>query len=98
MSSIISNINKIFESRIRLGIMSVLMVNEEVDFNSLKELLDITDGNLASHIKALEKSEFINVKKEFVGRKPKTSYLATKYGQIEFKNHIAALEKLLKNR
>ena len=98
MSSIISNINKIFESRIRLGIMSVLMVNDEVDFNSLKELLGITDGNLASHIKALEKSKFIDVRKEFVGRKPKTSYLATDFGRIAFKNHISALEKLLKNR
>ena len=98
MQSIISNINKVFESRIRLGIMSILMVNDEADFNTLKELLDITDGNLASHIKALEKNEFIIVKKEFVGRKPKTTYSATKFGKQQFKNHISALEKSLKNK
>lgn len=96
MSSIISNINKVFENRIRLGIMSILMVNDEIDFNALKALLEITDGNLASHIKALEKHEYVKVKKQFVGRKPKTTYISTNLGRLEFSNHIKALEKLLK--
>lgn len=96
MSSIISNINKVFENRIRLGIMSILMVNDEIDFNALKALLEITDGNLASHIKALEKHEYVKVKKQFVGRKPKTTYNSTDLGRLEFSNHIKALEKLLK--
>lgn len=96
MSSIISNINKVFENRIRLGIMSILMVNDEIDFNALKALLEITDGNLASHIKALEKHQYVEVRKQFVGRKPKTSYSATDLGKLEFSNHISALEKLLK--
>jgi len=92
---IIDNINKLFDHRIRLGIMSILVVNEDADFNRLKELLDVTDGNLASHIKALEQAEYIFVEKSFVGRKPNTSYSATKLGRAEFKKHIDALEKLI---
>lgn len=95
MKDIISGLNKIFDSRIRLGIMSVLMVNDSVDFNTMKELLDVTDGNLASHLKALEKEEVIEVKKQFLGRKPNTSYKVTPLGQKLFKEHIDALERLL---
>ena len=76
--------------------MSILMVNESADFNRLKELLGITDGNLASHIKALEKLEFIIIEKQFIGKKPNTKYFATKLGKEEFKKHINALEKLIK--
>lgn len=94
--SIITAINKAFESRVRLGIMSVLMVNEDVDFNTIKETLDLTDGNLASHLKALEKIEYIKTTKEFVGRKPRTSYSATDLGKKAFQDHLDALEKLIK--
>jgi len=76
--------------------MSVLMVNEYADFKTLKELLGTTDGNLASHTKALEKAEYILVEKQFIGRKPNTRYSATKLGKAEFKKHIEALEKLIK--
>ncbi|WGD35155.1 transcriptional regulator [Olleya sp. YS] len=93
--SIINNINKVFDHRIRLGIMSVLMVNEYADFKTLKELLGATDGNLASHTKALEKAEYIKIEKQFIDRKPNTRYFATKLGQAEFKKHINALEKLI---
>lgn len=93
--SIINNINKVFDHRIRLGMMSVLMVNDYADFKSLKELLGATDGNLASHTKALEKAKYILVKKQFIGRKPNTRYSTTKLGRAEFKKHIEALEKLL---
>ena len=93
--SIINNINKVFDHRIRLGIMSVLMVNEYADFTTLKELLDVTDGNLASHTKSLETAEYITVEKQFIGRKPNTRYSATKLGRAEFKKHIDALEKLI---
>ena len=92
----IEGLNKLFESRVRLGIMSVLMVNEWMDFNSLKELLKVTDGNLASHIAGLEKQDYIEVKKEFVGKKPKTSFKTTKIGKLAFKEHLTALENLLK--
>ncbi|WP_298330115.1 transcriptional regulator [uncultured Dokdonia sp.] len=95
--SIINNINKAFDHRIRLGIMSVLMVNEKADFKELKELLGATDGNLASHAKALEKEAYIVVQKAFIGRKPNTSYSVTTKGKNAFKKHIEALEKLLGN-
>ncbi len=96
MKDLISNINRIFESRIRLGIMSVLMVNESYDFKSLKETLEVTDGNLASHLKALEEKGMIRVHKQFIGRKPNTSYSATEAGISEFKHHLKALEKLIR--
>ena len=98
MKNYIENLNKAFESRIRLGIMSVLMVNDRADFAMLKETLNITDGNLASHVAALEKLDYIQVKKQFVGKKPNTSYSATKAGRKAFNEHLNALEKLLKNR
>jgi DNA-binding HxlR family transcriptional regulator len=66
-----------------------------MDFNSLKELLDVTDGNLASHLKSLEKVKYIEVKKEFIDRKPNTKYLATEEGRVAFKKHVLAIEKLL---
>lgn len=78
--------------------MSILTVNEFADFNTLKELLGVTDGNLASHTKALEKVEYINVEKQFIGRKPNTKYRATPLGKAEFKKHINALEKLIKKQ
>lgn len=92
----IHKLNKAFESRVRLGIMSVLMVNDSIDFNTLKELLDVTDGNLASHTAALEKEGFLHIKKEFAGKKTLTTYSATKTGIKAFEEHLDALEKLIK--
>lgn len=96
MPNIISNLNKAFESRIRLGIMSVLMVNDGVDFNTMKELLELTDGNLASHIKALEGLNYIQSSKQFIGRKPNTQYSITDEGRIAFQDHLNALEQLIR--
>lgn len=93
--SLIDNINKAFDHRIRLGIMSILMVNDFADFNMLKELLGATDGNLASHTKALEKEAYIKVEKRFIERKPNTRYSVTKRGKLAFQKHIDALEKLI---
>lgn len=98
MKKIIKNLNKAFESRIRLGIMSTLVVNDQMDFNSLKELLEASDGNLASHLKALEKLEFIKVHKSFIDRKPNTKYKSTAKGRKAFNQHLDALEELLKGR
>ena len=95
MKNIIANINKAFENRIRLGIMSILIVNENVDFNTLKEMLDVTDGNLASHINALEKNDFISVHKKFIGKKPNTTYTVTNTGRKVFNEHLKALEELI---
>ncbi len=98
MKNYIQYLNKAFENRIRLGIMSILMVNDWVEFSTLKEMLDITDGNLASHISALDKIEYLQVKKQFIGKKPNTTYAVTKAGKKAFNDHLDVLEKLLKNR
>lgn len=90
-------LNKLFDSRVRIGIMSALMVNESMNFNDLKALLDVTDGNLASHLKALEEQQFINVQKGFIGRKTNTTYTITTRGEKAFREHIAALEKIFHN-
>ena len=92
----IEGLNKVFESRVRLGIMSALAVNDGYDFSSLKEFLDVTDGNLASHLKALEKEGFIGVEKSFVDRKPNTRYSITREGRQAFEEHVQALEKLIR--
>jgi DNA-binding MarR family transcriptional regulator len=91
-------LDKAFENKVRLQIMSVLVVNDRYDFNSLKELLDVTDGNLASHLKGLEKEEYIMVYKSFLGRKPNTNYEATEKGRKAFKLHLDALEQLIKQQ
>jgi DNA-binding MarR family transcriptional regulator len=91
----IEHLNKVFDSRIRLGIMSALMVNAEVNFNDLKELMQATDGNLASHLKGLEENGYIKVQKGFIGRKTNTMYSVTKAGDKAFKDHLAALEKMI---
>jgi DNA-binding HxlR family transcriptional regulator len=97
MQNPIQHLNKLFDSRVRLGIMSALCVNEEVNFNDLKALLEITDGNLASHLKALEENGIVKVHKGFIGRKTNTSYSVTKLGEKEFKAHITALEQMISN-
>lgn len=98
MKKLLANFNKAFESRVRLGIMSVLMVNESVDFNTLKELLNLSDGNLASHIKALEEVKYITVDKQFIGRKPNTTYSASKEGKKAFSAHLKELEGLIQTQ
>ncbi len=98
MKSIIANINKFFESRVRLGIMSILMIHEKVDFNTLKDTLKLTDGNLASHLRALENKKYIEYSKGFAGRKTQTFYKATDSGKKAFSEHIDALEQLIKEQ
>lgn len=92
----VHNLNKAFDNRLRLGIMSALVVNREINFNSLKELLDITDGNLASHLKSLEELKYIEVRKGFIGRKTNTTYRLTSEGEKAFNSHLDALEKMIK--
>jgi DNA-binding MarR family transcriptional regulator len=92
----IEHINKVFDHRIRLGIMAALMVNESVDFVRLKELLQTSDGNLASHIKALENAEYVLYTKQFVGKKPNTTYRISDQGRTAFELHLKALEELIK--
>ena len=92
----IAGLNKIFDNRIRLGVMSSLIVNEEISFNDLKQLLEVTDGNLATHLQTLEESGFLKVHKGFVGRKTNTTYSITKAGEKAFKDHLSGLEKMIK--
>jgi DNA-binding MarR family transcriptional regulator len=94
----LEHFDKAFENRIRLQVMSVLVANDSYDFNSLKDLLNVTDGNLASHLKALEKEEYISVNKSFVGRKPNTRYAATETGKTAFRKHLEALENLIRQQ
>lgn len=96
MKDILNKLDKAFENRIRLGIMSALVINDFLDFNSLKKLLGVTDGNLASHLKSLEKKVYISFKKEFLDRKPNTKYFCTNTGREAFVKHINAIEELLK--
>ncbi len=95
MSNPIGQLNKIFDSRIRIGIMSALMVNENINFNDLKSLIDVTDGNLASHMKTLVENDYIRVYKGFIGRKTNTTYMITKTGEKAFRAHLDALEKII---
>lgn len=90
------NYDKAFENVIRLRIMSILMVNERYDFNSFKEILEVTDGNLASHLRNLENANYIQVEKSFAGRKPLTNYIATQEGKKAFQSHLDFLEHLIK--
>ena len=96
MKDIYTKLNKIFDSRVRLGIMAALTVNEELEFSALKELLELTDGNLASSLKILEREGYIKVKKQFIGRKPNTKYECTARGRKAFTEHLDQLERLIK--
>lgn len=96
MKEIITGLNKQFDNMVRLGIMSILLVNDWVDFSTLKQNLDLTDGRLASHIKALEGESYIEIRKQFIGKKPNTSYRVTAQGRKAFNEHLNALERILK--
>ena len=96
MKNPIENLNKIFDSRIRMGVMSILVVNEEVSFNDLKQMLDVTDGNLASHMVNLEENGYVKVHKGFIGRKTNTTYSITRAGEKAFTEHINALENMIR--
>lgn len=97
MKHSIEQLNKVFDSRVRLGIMSALLVNEEMNFNQLKEVVGVTDGNLASHLKTLESNNYIKVEKGFLGRKTNTTYHVTRNGEKAFRAHLEALEQMIKS-
>ena len=96
MKNPFEHLDKMLEHRVRLQIMSVLITHNIFDFNTLKEMLGVTDGNLASHIKALEKEKYVSVSKSFVDRKPNTKYKITERGRNAFKKHLDALEAVVK--
>ena len=98
MKNPFENLDKVLEHRIRLQIMSILVANDEYEFNALKDILNISDGNLASNIKALEREKYISVSKSFIDRKPNTKYKITERGRNAFRKHIDALEALVKQQ
>lgn len=98
MKSPFENFDRVLEHRMRLQIMGVLAANESYDFSALKELLQATDGNLATHIKALEREKYVIVQKSFVERKPNTRYKVSERGRTAFKKHLEAMEKIIKNQ
>lgn len=95
MKKLLQDLDKAFETKVRLGIMSALIVNESLNFSSLKELLEVTDGNLATHLKFLEKYKYVESYKEFLNKKPNTSYSVTVIGHDAFVKHIKAIERML---
>jgi DNA-binding HxlR family transcriptional regulator len=97
MANPIELLNKVFDSRIRIGIMSALILGDAVNFNELKALINVTDGNLATHLKTLEDNNYLVVEKGFIGRKTNTVYRITKTGDAAFRSHLDALEKIIKN-
>lgn len=97
MKTEIEHLNKIFDSRVRIGIMSALIINESISFNELKELVNVTDGNLASHLKTLEENKYILVNKGFIGRKTNTTYSITPVGERAFRAHLDILEKIIQS-
>lgn len=88
--------DKAFESKARLGIMSLLAVNDFMEFTALRHETGLTDGNLASHLSALEKLNYIEVKKSFIGRRPNTRYQISDAGRQAFLSHLSALEEIIK--
>jgi len=88
-------LNEIIHSRIRLAIMSVLISLEEADFKFLKEKVNTTDGNLSVHLKKLEDAGYTKVKKEFIDRKPASTYSLTDKGKDAFELYIKKLEDLI---
>ncbi len=93
--SSIKDFNKIVHEPIRLGILTILFTLKNVDYSSFKKELKIQDGNLSTHLRKLEEENYIQVKKEFVKRRPRTIYKITEKGKEGFKNHIKKLEDLL---
>ena len=98
MKNPFESLDRVLEHRVRLQIMSVLIANDNYDFNSMKEIIGLTDGSMASHIKALEKEKYISVSKSFIDKKPNTKYKVTERGRSIFKKHIDALEELIKQQ
>lgn len=98
MKNPFEHLDKILEHSTRLQIMGILAANESYDFNALKELLQTTDGNLATHIRALEREKYINIQKSFIDRKPNTRYRISERGRTAFKKHLEAMENIIRNQ
>ncbi len=98
-ASVLLNINPMLMDRVRLTIMAKLsLAGGPVDFNTLLEELSLTKGNLSSHLSKLEEAELMSVHKEFVGKKPRSTYICTTKGKKEMQNYLTTIESFLKNK
>ena len=96
-----SSLNETIHQPVRLRIMAALVTMEagdEVDFTYLRDLLGVTDGNLGAHLRKLEEAGYISVNKVFEQRKPHTYVSASTAGREVFKEHVTALESILKGK
>ncbi len=96
-----AELNEIIHQPVRLRVMAALVTlkpDEEVDFTYLRDLLEVTDGNLGAHLRKLEEAGYIAVNKTFVERKPRTFVSASAEGRKVFLEHVAALESILKTK
>ena len=95
-----AELNEIIHQPVRLRIMASLVTlrdDSEMDFSTLRDLLEVTDGNLGAHLRKLEESGYIKINKEFVDRKPRSFISATPRGRSVFQEHVTALEEILKS-
>ncbi|MGO8670359.1 MAG: winged helix-turn-helix domain-containing protein [Capsulimonadaceae bacterium] len=91
----VGSLDEVIHQKVRLGIMSALMARAEADFRFLKETLNVTDGNLSIHLTKLEEAGYIESRKEFVRKKPHTTYSPTDRGREAFSGYLAALERIV---
>jgi DNA-binding MarR family transcriptional regulator len=77
--------------------MAAVVSAEEVDFNFLQEKVNLTDGNLASHLRKLEDAGYVKMRKTFLNRRPRTIYTVTKAGKTAFVNYVSAIERIIKD-
>jgi DNA-binding MarR family transcriptional regulator len=90
-----AEVNKLIHAPIRLGIMTILNSVTKVNFLYLRKKLDVTDGNLSSHMEKLEEAGYVSVKKTFLDKKPNTIYRITEKGKKAFRSYLEHLEKIL---
>jgi DNA-binding MarR family transcriptional regulator len=93
-----AELNETIHQPVRLRIMAALVTLEkdtELDFSYLRDLLEVTDGNLGAHLRKLEEAEYIKINKSFVDRKPRTYISATESGKTAFNGHVTALREIL---
>ena len=92
---LIQNLNELFQAKARLGIMTVLASMGGERFLTIKKQLGLTDGNLSAHLRVLEEAGYIEIEKEFVNRKPKTTCRMTPAGREAFLHYLKELERII---
>jgi len=93
----VEELDKIIHAPARLRIMSALVAlgsADQLDFRTLGEMLDLTDGNLGAHLQTLEEAGYVKIEKSFVNRKPRTYARATARGRARFEGHVEALKRI----